>query len=289
MKSLDQIKDLLKDIGMNNLETDIYVALLQKPGMTGYKIAGAISKPVANTYKALSQLENKGLVVCSESDGNKSYSTIDISEYMDRLEHEFRNKREKIVNEIKQLSIPERNFGSYNLTDKQQVIERAKSIIISTKDVLMIDSFPLPYEALKDTIAQKENVNDSDIRLKLYHQTEQICKHTLFSYSGDLHLEAWIGQWLTICKDSDEVLVACFNSESDDLIHAIWTTDPLICFSVFNGMVNEYMLIEILNQVYEKQNTNCEQIKIIHKNYVPLFDYEGVIGNKIMKTFFSKK
>lgn len=86
----------LIDLGLNKLEANIYVFLAQNPGVTGYKISSFLSKPVANTYKALNQMEKKGLVLCDRSSKNKIYHTIDIKEYLQRLENEFAEKKKKL-------------------------------------------------------------------------------------------------------------------------------------------------------------------------------------------------
>jgi len=232
LKAEEILNELLKEVGMNNLEAEIYLTLLQKPGLTGYKIAGEISKPAANTYKALNQLETKGLVVYTETDSNKTYSVIDINEYMDKIANSFESKRKMINEQIKHLKTPQRNFGNFNLTDKALVIEKAKNLILNAEKILTVDIFPIPYNLLKESIQKKESEESAKIYLKLYHQTEQICKHTIDSYRGDDHIESWTGQWLILCRDGVESLIACFKRETEELIHAVWSTDPFISFCI---------------------------------------------------------
>jgi len=58
----DSVK-ALADLGFTNLEAEIYAFLLQESPATGYRIAQAIGKPAANTYKAIQSLEQKGAVI----------------------------------------------------------------------------------------------------------------------------------------------------------------------------------------------------------------------------------
>jgi len=48
--------ELLVPFGFTNLESEIYVFLLGESPATGYRIAQAIGKPAANTYKAIESL-----------------------------------------------------------------------------------------------------------------------------------------------------------------------------------------------------------------------------------------
>jgi len=282
------IRDMLREFGLNNLEAEIYLVLVQHPGITGYKIAGILSKPVANTYKALNQLEGKGLIVCNEADGNKSFSAIKVEEYFDKLETDFKEKRKKIVEQINDITIPQKNFGNFNLTDLKQTYERAKHMIDSTREFILIDAFPIPYEILKESISTKNLRKDADIRLKLYHETEPVCDNIINSYNGEYIVNNWVGHWLCICRDGSESLIAAFSRDSQELIHAIWTTDPFICFTVYNGMLNEFMLIDILNNTYRGRNISCEEIAKINSCYNPLFVHEMNLGNRMFEILFRR-
>lgn len=46
-------KDLLLAIGLNDLEADVYLLLLQEEALTGYKVGKLLGKPAANVYSTL--------------------------------------------------------------------------------------------------------------------------------------------------------------------------------------------------------------------------------------------
>jgi len=51
----------LTDLGLNNLEANVYLALLIDPGSTGYRVAKNLGKPVSNVYQALESLTGRGV------------------------------------------------------------------------------------------------------------------------------------------------------------------------------------------------------------------------------------
>ena len=58
---------VLQTLGFSKLEAAIYTFLLQQPPTTGYGIALALGKPIANTYKGINALQAKGAVIVDES------------------------------------------------------------------------------------------------------------------------------------------------------------------------------------------------------------------------------
>lgn len=284
-----KLKKLLGELGLSSIETEAYLVLVQQPGLTGYKIAGLISKPVANTYTALNHLESKGLVVYSEAGGTKAYTAIDFHEYTDRLESELKEKKEAIIEELKSLRVIQKDFGSYNLSDRNQVYERGRSLIKSAEDVLLIDIFPLPFRELKETIEKKALDEKIEMKVKLYEDEALECPNKIVAYNGKKIVDSWIGNWLIICKDTTEVLIASFSKESDKLLHAIWSTDPFICFIVYNGLANEFELIEILNHQHRHKNIDSDIIERISNCYQTVYNYEMVAGNRIMRDVFGEK
>ena len=48
-----KIIEMLRELGFNRIEAQIYIFLLPHSPMTAYKIAQKIGKPAANVYKAV--------------------------------------------------------------------------------------------------------------------------------------------------------------------------------------------------------------------------------------------
>src|SRR5580658_1612581 len=82
----------LADLGFTNLEAEIYAFLLQESPATGYRIAQAIGKPAANTYKAIQTLEQKGAVIV-EDGASRMCRAVSSDELLSRLTREFESKR----------------------------------------------------------------------------------------------------------------------------------------------------------------------------------------------------
>ena len=92
--------DELRELGLTDLEASIYVQLLGTKASTGYAIAKAIAKPVANVYKALTTLEKKGAIYVEEG-SNRLCSAVPAEELLDAMERNFKGNKEKAVQMFK--------------------------------------------------------------------------------------------------------------------------------------------------------------------------------------------
>ena len=55
---MDEIIERLKEIGLNEYQSKVYVALLKKYPATGYEISKLANIPQSRTYDTLKSLEN---------------------------------------------------------------------------------------------------------------------------------------------------------------------------------------------------------------------------------------
>jgi len=181
MENDEALQNLLRNIGMNDLEATIYIWLLKNKRSTGYKIAVQIGKPVANTYKALNSLEKKGAVICDNSSSKAFFDTIPIGEFLNKIEKQFRNQRNKIIKEVNKLELINDSSGIYELKSKELVFEKANSIINTAEHTILIDGFPAPLNKVKEYL-EKRNRNDISIYVKSY--TEETIKNVLQIKAG---------------------------------------------------------------------------------------------------------
>jgi len=86
----------LTHFGFTALEAEIYAYLLTDSPVSGYRIAQAIHKPAANTYKALQTLEFKGAVF-AEDGTTKQYVPIPKAELLARVTRDFERRRRALV------------------------------------------------------------------------------------------------------------------------------------------------------------------------------------------------
>src|SRR5262245_46662348 len=92
----------LQELGLSGSEAAVYAYLLQHSPATGYRVAQAIGKPVANTYKTISSLEEKGAVVIDEGEA-RACRAVPAEEFLARLDAQFRERRVRAARELTEL------------------------------------------------------------------------------------------------------------------------------------------------------------------------------------------
>ncbi len=274
---------MLKELGLSELEANIYHWLLENQRNTGYKIAGQIAKPVANTYKALKSLQNKGAVISDDSKGTTYFETIPIEEFLNKIESEFNRKKEKIIKEVEKLETRQDNTGIYEIKSIELVYEKAASMIKSAQNTLLIDGFPAPMKKIKQYLTE-ERASDVSIYVKNYSGDDIANVHQLKASFDDLPISELNGQWLIVLKDTNESLLAFFNKDGSELIHAVWTQDPFISFILFNGSAYEFNFTEVCEQVYSDENNKIENIKNIIESYKNMYRYMRVEEKNILES-----
>jgi len=278
MQKMDSInKDYvpaLLDIGFNNLEAEIYITLLREAELTGYRIAKILGKPVANTYKALESLKNKGAVLQEMNASRKFYMAVPISDYLNLIEEQFRLKRksaEAQLKDLKQLSVEK---GIYKLQTVDRVYERCKSMIEKAKDVILADIFPIPMGYLKDALVIAATDNGVETHVKAYKTLELKNCNVINSFNAEELLALWQEQWIVIAVDLAECLIASISGDGKSVEYAIWTRNPYITFIVYNGAMNEMISFTMQNLLAD--NKPPEYIQ----NYVQKYKRVTELANK---------
>src|SRR5438067_13234803 len=109
----------LQRLGLSELEATIYSFLLQESPATGYKIANAIGKPVANTYKGISALQDKGAVIVDESEG-RLCRAVPPKELFAQMQRALQQRCERAAEALARFSSPPEDERVYRLHTREQ-------------------------------------------------------------------------------------------------------------------------------------------------------------------------
>ena len=254
MNTRRELNNLFQEMELSNLEASIYIWLLENRRSTGYKVAMKIGKPVANTYKALKSLEQKGAVVSDNTSGTVYYDSVPVDHFLNRKEEEFKLRKKRIIEESSRLDIQKSKNGIYELKSSSLVFEKAREMIKSAEHSLLIDSFPFPLATLKEVIRKKGSSN-IDIFLKHYADEQLEGIRQISKTNSDIVLDELQGQWLIIVKDAVETLIAFFDRDGEEMLHSVWIQDSFLSLIQFSGSLLECTLSEILDKVYDDKGT----------------------------------
>ena len=125
---MDEIVEKLKEIGLNEYQSKVYIALLKKFPATGYEISKLANIPQSRTYDTLKSLESLNIALASNSKP-VTYTPIKPKELTKR----YKRKIDSTINflEKKLPSVKEEEYTEpiIGLSGKTKIIDKIIEII----------------------------------------------------------------------------------------------------------------------------------------------------------------
>ncbi len=238
----DSVK-ALADLGFTNLEAEIYSFLIQESPATGYRIAQAIGKPAANTYKAIQTLEQKGAIIV-EDGTSRMCRAVSSDELLTRLSREFESKRSLAHQSLSHLNQASPDDRIYQIRSKEQVFQRSREMISEAEKVVLgVIIGPFTTHFADELLAA--TTRGVDIALKSDHAIRIEGVEIVPDETQD-----WGGQTLQLVIDGDQTLVAGFDSKGN-LTQAIWSRNPVLAITHHKGLASSLCLTSLANRIEE--------------------------------------
>ncbi|MBN2009600.1 hypothetical protein JW960_09685 [candidate division KSB1 bacterium] len=271
----------LVELGFTRLEAEIYTYLLQQPQATGYKIAQAIHKPTANTYKAIQSLQQKGAIFVEDAD-TRICRPVPVAELLSQLERRFIDKKETAESTLASLQFDDDDDRVYQLKTTDQVIERCRHMLQAVESILVIDAFPSILELLKPDI---ETVASQGVKVAINaYESLQIANTKIFERpNGQKIINGWPGEWINIIVDGDQFLIALFERGLKNVIQAIWSGSPYITWVYYSALMAQFQLSAIQQKL--QTATHLGEIKDLLRANEAFFPLNASGYQKLIKRF----
>ena len=238
----DSVK-ALADLGFTNLEAEIYAFLLQESPATGYRIAQAIGKPAANTYKAIQTLEGKGAVIV-EDGSSRMCRAVSSEELLSRLTREFESKRVSALTSLSALNNTSVDERIYQIRSRDQVFQRAREMLAEAKQVALgVLPGKFVKELAEELLATSTRGVDVALKSDLAVRIEGV---EVVSEASGVRARPT----LQLIVDGEQTLVATFD-DAGGLLHAVWTRSPMLAVTHHEGLASELCLAGIAARIEE--------------------------------------
>jgi len=239
-------KDLLIELGLNDLEAEVYgLLLIQEDALTGYKIGKKLGKPTANVYKALDSLAKKGAVLL-EDQASRQCKAVPITEFCDVVEASIQRKTASARHVFTLPKNEAYDERSYQLQSVELVLQKARQMLKNGQKVVMLDVFPqvaaLLIAELADVVARGVQVY-----LQVY---EPVVVPGAEVVAIDLNpqvnvLSYWSSQQLNLVVDGKEHLLALLSDGLGEVYQATWSKNLYLSSMLHMGFSNHYTVARI--------------------------------------------
>jgi sugar-specific transcriptional regulator TrmB len=272
------------DLGFTSLESMIYIFLVEHSPATGYKIAKGIGKPVANVYKAIESLHNKGAILIDDST-TRLCRAVAFEELLDNLKTRVETLSHEASTELRKLTSSQSDNKIYQLQSTEQVFARYRSLLSTCQRVVILDLFPLAVELLRESIleASKRGVK---ITLKVYEPVKMPGVKLEFGYDGKTTVQKWPGAWANGVFDGQEYLLAFLSKDGKEVFQAVWSNNHYLSW-IYYGSIVEELKSSALELAINAKKPNSELKKIL-KHYNNMMTLEST-GFKGSSDFFGDK
>jgi len=217
----ERVKPLLGSVGFSALESDVYWALLQEPGSSGYRLAQMVGKQAANIYKALDSLRTKGAVLADESTRPTTYVALPIREYMDAKRRDLEDLQTQIEHELEDVAALPAHGGIFELTSVAQVYERCRELLRNARTVVLLNLDARPLEEMRGEL---NAAADRGVRV--------LIKTRAPLPGAAAPAEATGGEELAVAVDFKEYVQAFLKSDGSGVEEAIWVRHPRLASQV---------------------------------------------------------
>lgn len=229
----------LSSLGFTELEAAVYASLVQASPATGYRVAQAINKPVANTYKAIESLQEKGAVITDET-GNKLCRAVPPQEVLQQLESTFSRQKREAADALSRLRPAPGDDGVYALTSRSQVFERCRAMLSRAEEIALVDVFPEPCREVGVDI-EAAAARGVTVTAQVYERSELAGVETVWSPHAETVTKRWPGHWLNLVIDGSEFLMSFLADDEAGVHQAIWSRSPFLCWAYQSALAGEIL------------------------------------------------
>ncbi len=244
MSSTDPVHSLAQ-LGFTNLEAEIYAFLVGESPATGYRIAQAIGKPAANTYKAIQTLERKGAVVV-EDGVSRQCRAVPVDELLGRISREFQTHRDLASRALKELGQPKADDRVYQIRSLEGLTQRLRQMIVDSKEIVLAS---VPAPVLKEVRAEVLEAAARGVDIVIRSDSEDELPG-VESVARESMVEApW--QELQVVVDGDQHLVA-FLTREGELEKAVWSGSSFLSLIHHRGLAAELNLQQVASKIRDE-------------------------------------
>jgi sugar-specific transcriptional regulator TrmB len=227
-------------LGFSELEAEVYVFLLRESPATGYRVAQAIGRTAANTYKTLESLEAQGAIMVEESE-SRLCRAVSPRELLSGLEATFTRQRSDAAETLSKVITDHSDDRVYQLKTPTQVFERCRSILGDARQVVLVDIFPRPLDELHAAIA-KAIARGVRVAILAYEPAELPGATVVLNHQAPTVRSRWAGHWVNIAADSAEHVNALLTPDLSGVVHATWSASAFLSHLYHCGLLGELAL-----------------------------------------------
>ena len=285
MSAVEEVTQLITELGFTSLEAHIYVYLLQHSPATGYKVAKGIGHSFTNTYKSLASLKSKGAVLVDEGESKLSRA-VPMEELLDQFQSRFTDLRKRATEAMTHLPPSVEDTRIYQLATIPQVIERCRSMLASAEERVLMELFPEPLDMLRDAV-EATAARGVDVSARLYAPGSLAGVRIVQSPFGEKTIDMMRSQWVAAFVDGRQFLLGHLYTGGKGVYQAIWSRNPYLArpfYDYVNSDLHHYVFRSRLESAQ-----SLDEARAAYRKTEAEFPPGGDLGFREMQALFDRE
>lgn len=250
---------VLKDLGLNAVEAEVYLALLANNDVTAYKIGKIINKPTANVYKAMDALAAQG-AVCFEEGDNRTCHAIDPEEFIAQARAKYLDVAARAV---KTLGTPKPHTPEgrvLNIASASLALARVKEMIGRAVRIVVVDAFPNALSGISEALKEAHS-RGVQVFVQSYISADLPGISQVLTHRSAEVLRFWEGEQLNVVVDGEESLFGFFDETLNQARQVVWTNSLYMSCMLHMGLMREHAFHQVWGAVH--RHASIEDVKAI--------------------------
>jgi HTH-type transcriptional regulator, sugar sensing transcriptional regulator len=222
-KTPDKSIAALQNIGFNESEARVYVALLQRQPLTGYEVAKAADIQRANVYRVLEKLQQRGAVTRVDNPEGTRYAAVPYEELLEKLLRRYEQGIAESEEALADLAPAPETAPLVQFEGYRNLIETAQQLLESADEQVLLVVWPEEAQALVDFVeaSDRRGVNLMTLCMAGCRQVCPYCRGKVCRYPFGLEEKQ---RWLLLVADGNSALAGFVQPPADAV--ALHTRQP---------------------------------------------------------------
>ena len=280
----DKALNLLRELGLNQLESEIYMFMLPQPPMTAYKIAKNVGKPTANVYKAVETLSRKGAMIV-EDGSSRICSAVPAHIFLQRAEQDYHEVSLKAWNVLKNIEVSPIDEIVFRVDSIELVYTYCREMLEKAEAIVVIDAFPVPLRKIAPLVSKATN-RGVEVFIEAYESITIEGAQITYIPIADKLVNQWSAQQLNVVVDGKENLMALLTQDGSGVLQAFWSNSLYLSCLQHGGRLCEQTLVRAIQA--RRNGASVDEIISIIENH-PFFVTKAVPGQEELNRRYAIK
>jgi len=243
---MQQIIDMMQDIGFSVNEAKVYLALVLKNPMSGYEIAKNSDITRTMVYDILKRLVQKGAVIEIEAN-TKLYAPVPYKELLKKYKDDYLSKISELEEKLDNVRTDSKTDNYLiNINDYEDMIKEVRNLIRSAKKDIYLSIWEQEALLFKDDIKEAYERGVNIISFSYGHLPYDYGTVYQYNIPSGILKDIWNRRRIIVVVDRERILIGEGNEQIDEI--SVITSNTMLIELAIDQLVLDIIQLNLLKK-----------------------------------------